>query len=90
LLRVICSTSPERNERARLARADVPKVKVVLTSGYPLTTLRAEQGTLHEFAFVHRPYRLADLAKALRASWVVVHWASSGGRIAHSGLEDPS
>ncbi|SAK60757.1 PAS domain-containing sensor histidine kinase [Caballeronia ptereochthonis] len=53
-------------ELARLVRSDHPKVKVVLTSGYPLAALRAQHGTLHEFAFVHKPYRLADLAKALR------------------------
>jgi hypothetical protein len=39
----------------------------VLTSGYPLATLRDEYGAFNEFPFVYKPYRLADLAKALRA-----------------------
>jgi PAS domain S-box-containing protein len=55
-------------ELARVIRTEYPKIKVVLTSGYPLPALRREHGTLSEFAFVHKPYRLADLAKALRAS----------------------
>jgi len=52
---------------AHHVRAGYPAVKVVLTSGYPLATLRDEYGAFNEFPFVYKPYRLADLAKALRA-----------------------
>jgi CheY-like chemotaxis protein len=54
-------------ELAHLVRSTYPDIKLVLTSGYPLPELRGEHSTLDEFAFVHKPYRLADLAKALRA-----------------------
>jgi CheY-like chemotaxis protein len=54
-------------ELARLVREQFPAVKIVLASGYPLAVLRREHGELGEFTFVHKPYRLADLAKALRA-----------------------
>ncbi|MFL9921708.1 hypothetical protein PQR75_41520 [Paraburkholderia fungorum] len=55
-------------ELARLVRATYPNVKVVLTSAYPLATLRREHGELGEFVFVHKPYRLSDVARAMRAS----------------------
>jgi PAS domain S-box-containing protein len=54
-------------ELARQVREHYPDVKVVLASGYPLGVLRREHGDLSDFTFVHKPYRLADLAKALRA-----------------------
>lgn len=54
-------------ELARVVRSRFPKIKVVLTSGYPLPALRSEHGSISDFTFVHKPYRLADLAKALRA-----------------------
>ncbi|CAL8481394.1 PAS domain S-box protein [Caballeronia sp. S22] len=54
-------------ELARLVRSEYPAVKVVLTSGYPLAVLRGEHAALGEFTFVHKPYRLADLVRALRA-----------------------
>ena len=54
-------------ELARLVRERYPNIKIVLTSGYPITTLRREHGELSEFTFIDKPYRLADLAKALRA-----------------------
>jgi PAS domain S-box-containing protein len=54
-------------ELARLVREQYPKIKIVLTSGYPITTLRREHGEPSEFTFIDKPYRLADLAKALRA-----------------------
>jgi PAS domain S-box-containing protein len=54
-------------ELARLVREQFPKIKIVLASGYPLAVLRREHGELGEFTFVHKPYRLADLAKALRS-----------------------
>ncbi|NIE82377.1 MULTISPECIES: PAS domain-containing sensor histidine kinase [unclassified Burkholderia] len=53
-------------ELAKLARDRHPGLKVILTSGYPLAALRQEYGALGEFTFLYKPYRLADLAKALR------------------------
>jgi len=53
-------------ELARQVREQYPNVKIVLTSGYPITTLRREHGEPSEFTFINKPYRLADLAKALR------------------------
>ncbi|KKJ05929.1 PAS domain-containing sensor histidine kinase [Burkholderia gladioli] len=53
-------------ELAQLARVRRPAIKIILTSGYPPAKLRDEFGSLDEFTFVSKPYRLADLAKALR------------------------
>jgi len=54
-------------ELARLVRSDYPKTRVVLTSGYSPAALRDAKGGLGDVLFVPKPYRLADLAKALRA-----------------------
>ncbi|MGY6156304.1 ATP-binding protein [Paraburkholderia graminis] len=54
-------------ELARLLRSDYPKIRVVLTSGYSPAALRDGKGGLSDVLFVPKPYRLADLAKALRA-----------------------
>lgn len=54
-------------ELARFVRKDFPSIKIVLASGYPLATLQREHGEISEFTFIHKPYRLADLAKILRA-----------------------
>ncbi len=51
-------------ELARLVREQYPKIRIVLTSGYPIATLRREHGEPSEFTFIDKPYRLADLAKA--------------------------
>jgi signal transduction histidine kinase/CheY-like chemotaxis protein len=50
---------------ARSTRELRPEIRIVLASGYPLPALRAEHGNLDEFAFIHKPYRLADLVRAL-------------------------
>jgi len=55
-------------ELARFVRKDFPSIKIVLASGYPLASLQREHGEINEFTFIHKPYRLADLAKVLRAS----------------------
>ncbi len=47
-----------------------PDLKIVLVSGYPLPALKEEHGSLDEFIFLNKPYRLADLARSLRASSV--------------------
>ena len=54
-------------ELACQVREKHPDIKIVLTSGYPQAALRNEHALLSDFTFVHKPYRLADLAKALRA-----------------------
>ncbi len=54
-------------ELARLVRSDYPEIRVVLTSGYAPAALRDGKGGLSDVLFVPKPYRLADLAKALRA-----------------------
>ncbi|KQQ97600.1 PAS domain-containing sensor histidine kinase [Massilia sp. Leaf139] len=45
-----------------------PQVKIILASGYPLPALKIEDAKLSDFAFVHKPYRLSDLARALRTA----------------------
>ena len=54
-------------ELARLIRSQYPAIRVVLTSGYSAAPLRDEKSGLGDLIFVQKPYRLADLAKALRA-----------------------
>jgi PAS domain S-box-containing protein len=46
--------------------AQHPDIKVVLTSGYAQPGDSSERERLESYAFVHKPYRLADLARALR------------------------
>ncbi|GGX24141.1 histidine kinase [Pigmentiphaga litoralis] len=54
-------------ELARLSLGIAPGVKVVLASGYPLPALKTDFDDLDQFAFINKPYRLADLARKLRA-----------------------
>lgn len=53
---------------ARQARDVRPDLKVILASGFPLPALREQYGRIDDFAFVVKPYSLAELAKALRAA----------------------
>jgi PAS domain S-box-containing protein len=55
-------------ELARTVTRDFPAIKIVLASGFPLNAIRRDYGELGEFTFIPKPYRLAELAKALRAS----------------------
>jgi CheY-like chemotaxis protein len=56
-------------ELASYARAQHPNTKIMLASGYPLPALKQRHGNeLNEFAFVNKPYRLSDLARALRTT----------------------
>lgn len=48
------------------ARAKHPTLRIILTSGYPLAKLQDESDALSQFPLLSKPYRLADLAKALR------------------------
>ena len=54
-------------ELARRVRARYPGVRIVLTSAYPMAALRRDNGDIDEFVFVHKPYRLSDVARAMRA-----------------------
>jgi PAS domain S-box-containing protein len=51
---------------ARSARELRPELTVVLASGYSLQALRDQYGRVDDFAFVNKPYRLAELVKVLR------------------------
>ncbi|HBI68178.1 MAG TPA: hybrid sensor histidine kinase/response regulator [Massilia sp.] len=55
-------------ELASHAREHYPDLKIILVSGYPLPALKLEHNNLSEFAFVNKPYRLSDLARALRSA----------------------
>jgi PAS domain S-box-containing protein len=55
-------------ELATYTRAHYPHVKVILASGYPLPALKLEDADLGDFVFVGKPYRLSDLARALRSA----------------------
>jgi PAS domain S-box-containing protein len=56
-------------ELASYTRAHYPETKIMLASGYPLPALKQRHGQdLNEFAFVNKPYRLADLARTLRTA----------------------
>ncbi len=55
-------------ELATYTREHCPAVKIILASGYPLPALRLEDANLQDFAFVNKPYRLSDLARALRTT----------------------
>jgi CheY-like chemotaxis protein len=52
---------------ARSARQLNAGLKVILATGYPLQTMRAQYGRVVDFPIVKKPYRLAELARALRA-----------------------
>ncbi len=54
-------------ELARRVRARHPGIRIVLTSAYPMAALRRDNGDIDEFVFVHKPYRLSDVARAMRA-----------------------
>src|SRR5471032_1541007 len=52
---------------ARSARELRPGLRVIVASGYPIPALRDQYGRLEDFAFVNKPYRLAELVKAIKA-----------------------
>jgi PAS domain S-box-containing protein len=53
---------------ARSARELRTGLKAILATGYPPQTMRAQYGRVDDFSVVRKPYRLAELAKALRAA----------------------
>jgi len=52
-------------ELADYAREVYPNVKIIIASGYPLPALKNGAPGI-DFVFVNKPYRLSDLARALR------------------------
>ncbi|PPC94081.1 MAG: hybrid sensor histidine kinase/response regulator [Methylotenera sp.] len=62
---------------AREVRQMNPDIKIILASGYPLPALREEHGNMDEFNFINKPYRLADIARCLRAPDVTHELAHS-------------
>lgn len=52
-------------ELARQARQIMPDLRVILASGYPQPAVR-EHGSIDEFAFISKPYRLSEIVKKLR------------------------
>jgi PAS domain S-box-containing protein len=55
-------------ELARRARALRPGLPVLLTSGYTARALSEEHGLADDFPLLPKPYRVAELAQALRAA----------------------
>jgi DNA-binding NtrC family response regulator len=53
---------------AQFTREHYPDIKVVIASGYPVPKLMEKHGALQNYNFVNKPYRLADLARALRTA----------------------
>jgi PAS domain S-box-containing protein len=53
-------------ELADYAREVYPHVKVIVASGYPPPALKLEGSDISDYTFVNKPYRLSDLARALR------------------------
>lgn len=48
------------------ARKLAPGVKILLASGFPAPALQEENSGLHDFHFINKPYRMAEIAKMLR------------------------
>jgi PAS domain S-box-containing protein len=55
-------------ELANYTREHYPNTRIMLASGYPLPALKERHGDLQQFTLVNKPYRLADLARALRVA----------------------
>jgi CheY-like chemotaxis protein len=54
-------------ELAREVRRRLPRMRIMLASGYPLPALQAQHGALDEFVLLNKPYRLADIVRQLRS-----------------------
>ena len=54
-------------ELAHRVREQYPSIRIVLASGFPLTLLQRDHGDLGDFTFIPKPYRLAEIARALRS-----------------------
>jgi PAS domain S-box-containing protein len=53
---------------AAFTREHFPRTRVMVASGYPLPALTERHANMHQFTFVNKPYRLSDLARALRSA----------------------
>jgi CheY-like chemotaxis protein len=51
---------------AREARRLLPKIKVLLTTGYADASLERTDASGSEFDIIHKPYRRAELARKVR------------------------
>lgn len=52
-------------ELARKLRELNPAIQIILASGYPLPALKKEHGDLDEFQFIHKPYDLEIIERAI-------------------------
>ena len=48
------------------ARRLNPDIKVILVSGYPQKAISAGHGTVHDFRFLNKPYRVDDIVRLLK------------------------
>ncbi|MBI3515200.1 MAG: response regulator, partial [Proteobacteria bacterium] len=55
-------------ELGRIVAARWPQVAVVMTSGFPGTTVERDGGVLRGIRLLTKPYQREDLARALRAA----------------------
>jgi PAS domain S-box-containing protein len=53
-------------ELASYAREVYPHIQIILASGYPLPALKLDPAAVQDYVFINKPYRLSDLARALR------------------------
>jgi CheY-like chemotaxis protein len=53
-------------ELGQAARALMPAMKIVLASGYPQPEVAGGGAGLHDFHFISKPYRMAEIVKKLR------------------------
>jgi PAS domain S-box-containing protein len=51
---------------AAYTREHFPQTRIMLASGYPMRALKEQHRDLQRYTFVNKPYRVADLARALR------------------------
>ncbi|MDL2357241.1 MAG: PAS domain S-box protein, partial [Pseudomonadota bacterium] len=54
-------------ELAKRVRSHYPQTQIMITSGYTQPEVRGEAGAMDQFLFLDKPYRMADLARKLRA-----------------------
>lgn len=54
-------------ELAKRVRSAYPHTQIMISSGYTQLDVRGDAGSLDEFLFIDKPYRLSDLARKLRA-----------------------
>ncbi len=64
---VIMPNSISGIELAQITRQRHPATKIILASGHPFPALTSKLQLGKEFAFLNKPYQLADLARILRS-----------------------